>query len=233
VSVSNNVLPEGRQHMPVIAPAVVDAVEADVHRICTRYAARLQFHGWHHVNFVRTKAARFAVLNGAEVSVVESAALVHDVNYLVRRNSAAAAGSSLRLAILKRAGVPAHVRAWIDRIVDEAEMATRGRDISLEAQALSDADTLFKALPVTPVVLAHKYLEENGIGLRELANKICGEQQSVHDEGFYFYNPEAAAMYTHWAAANLQLWQCIRESLDDADVSSLLEAVNGTSAAAS
>lgn len=223
---------EDHEFGPVIAPAVVDAVEADVQRICTRYAARLQFHGWHHVSFVRTKAAHFAVLNGAEVSVVETTALVHDVNYLVRRNSAARAGSGLRLAILKRAGVPTPVAAWIDRIVDEAEMATRGREISLEAQALSDADTLFKALPVTPVVLAHKYLEENGIGLRELANKICGEQQSVHDEGFYFYNPEAAEMYTHWAAANLQLWQCIRESLDDADVSALLETVSNGSPAA-
>jgi uncharacterized protein len=212
--------------VPVIPPAVVDAVEADVHRLCTRYAARLQFHGWHHVNFVRTKAARFAVLNGAEVSVVETAALVHDVNYLVRKNSSASAGSNLRLALLSRAGVPMHVATWIDRIVDEAEMATRGKDISLEAQALSDADTLFKALPVTPVVLAHRYLEENGIGLRELANKICGEQQGVHDEGFYFYNPEAAQMYAHWATANLQLWQCIRESLDDDDVSALLETVS-------
>ena len=97
--------------VPVIAPAVVDAVEADVRRICTRYAARLQFHGWHHVSFVRTKAARFAVLNGAEVSVVETAALVHDVNYLVRSNSSAAAGSDLRLAILARAGVAPMSRA--------------------------------------------------------------------------------------------------------------------------
>ena len=230
MSVTENA-PAVHEIVPVIAPSVVDAVDADVHRVCTRYAARLQFHGWHHVSFVRSKAARFAVLNGAEVSVVETAALVHDVNYLVRRNSTASAGRGLRLAILSRAGVQPHVAGWIDRIVDEAEMATRGRDISLEAQALSDADTLFKALPVTPVVLAHRYLEENGIGLRELANKICGEQQSVHDEGFYFYNPEAAAMYTRWATANLQLWQCIRESLDDADVEDLLDAVSAPAVA--
>ena len=38
-------------------------------------------------------------------------------------------------------------------------------------------------------------------------------------------------MYTHWAAANLQLWQCIRESLDDDDVSALLETVKGSPAA--
>lgn len=216
-----------------ISPSVVAAVEADVHRICTRYAERLQFHGWHHVSFVRSKAAHFAKVNGSDASVVETAALVHDVNYLVRRNSNAAAGSRLRLAILSRAGVRLHVAHWIDRIVVEAEMATRGRDISPEAQALSDADTLFKALPVTPVVLAHRYLEENGLSLRELANKIVGEQQDVHDAGFYFYNPEAAATYARWAAANLQLWQCIKESLDDSDVASLLDAVNEHAAAAS
>ncbi|MFD1047704.1 HD family phosphohydrolase, partial [Kibdelosporangium lantanae] len=113
----------------------------------------------------------------------------------------------------------------IDAIVLEAEMSSRGADISLEAQALSDADTLFKALPVTPVMLAHKYLSENGVTLRELAHKIVGEQRGPHDAGFYFYNPDAKRMYSHWAAANLDLWQCIVESLDDASVNELLEAV--------
>jgi uncharacterized protein len=125
------------------------------------------------------------------------------------------------------------VARWIEDIVIEAEMATRGPDISREAQALSDADTLFKALPVTPVVLAHRYLEENGVTLRELANKIVGEQQDPHDEGFYFYNPEAAATYSRWATANLALWQCIKESLDDTDVEELLDLVSENTAAAS
>jgi uncharacterized protein len=96
----------------------------------------------------------------------------------------------------------------------------------LEAQALSDADTLFKALPVTPVVLAHKYLQENGLSLRELAHKIVGEQVGVHDEGYYFYNPEAAATYSRWAGANLELWLCIKEAVDDPTVAELLDAVS-------
>jgi uncharacterized protein len=208
-----------------IDQATVDAVENRVHRLCRQYAERLQFHGWHHVGFVRAKAVDFAAHNGADRSVVEVAALVHDVNYLVRRNSPAAAGRSLRLEILAECGVPADVARWIDEIVDEAEMATRGRDISLEAQALSDADTLFKALPVTPVVLAHRYLRENGLSLRELAHKIVGEQCDVHDEGYYFYNPEAAATYSRWATANLQLWRCIKEAVDDPTVVELLDAV--------
>lgn len=210
-----------------VTDTALAVVERRVRQLCVKYAERLPFHGWHHVDFVRTKAVEFAGHNGAEKSVVETAALVHDVNYLVLRNSPAAAGQDLRLGILDDAGVRRRTARWIDEIIDEAEMAARGRDISVEAQALSDADTLFKALPVTPVVLAHRYLSENGVSLRELADKIVGEQCQVHDEGYYFYNPVAAAAYSRWALANLELWQCIKESLDDPTVEQLLHAVDG------
>jgi len=214
------------QPSDVLTSDVLTDVERRVWELCTRLAPRLQFHGWHHVSFVRDKAVHFAERNGSTVDVVHVAALVHDVNYVVRRNSPASEGSDLRQEILAEAGVDLGTAEWIDRIVDEAEMRTRHRDISLEAQALSDADTLFKALPVTPVVLAHKYLLENGITLRELAHKIVGEQQDKQDDGYYFYDPEAAATYTRWATANLELWQCIVESLDDPCVTDLLAAVS-------
>lgn len=209
-----------------LSKTIIDTLEKNVHELCLRYAERLPFHGWHHVSFVRAKAADFARHNGADVRVVEAAALVHDVNYLVQRNSPAAAGRSLRLDLLIDSGVPPRTAHRIDGIVDEAEMATRGPDISLEAQALSDADTLFKALPITPVMLAHRYLTENGLTLRELANKIVGEQRGAHDEGYYFYSPEAAATYSRWALANLELWQCIREAVDDPAVEDLLGAIS-------
>jgi uncharacterized protein len=209
-----------------ISTNVTADVERQVWSLCQRLAAKLQFHGWHHVSFVRDKAVHFATRNGSDVRLVEIAALVHDVNYMVRRNSLPVDGRELRMDILAEAGLPLVLAEAVDRIVDEAEMRTRHRDISLEAQALSDADTLFKALPVTPVVLAPKYLLENGITLRELAHKIVGEQQDKHDDGYYFYDPEAAATYSRWATANLELWQCIVESLDDPCVTTLLSAVS-------
>lgn len=202
---------------------VIDAVERRVRSLCLRFAARLPFHGWHHVRFVRDKAVEFAAAGGADVAVVEVAALVHDLNYIVARNSEAAAGRDLRLRILKRCGVEDAEAKWADDIVIEGEMRTRHRDISIEAQALSDADTLFKALPVTPVVLAHRYLSENGVSLRQLANKIVGEQRKPHDAGFYFYSERARDMYARWATANLELWQCIVEALDDPSVEELLD----------
>jgi uncharacterized protein len=207
-----------------VSSTATAAVARRVRELCQR-AGDLPFHGWHHVSFVRDKGARFAAANGADVSVVATAALVHDLNYLVRRNSPAAAGGTLRLDILAEAGITADTARWVDEIVVEAEMATRHRHISLEAQALSDADTLFKALPVTPVMLAHRYLSENGVSLRELATKIVGEQRGVHDAGFYFYSREAAAAYSHWASANLELWQCVVEALDDPSVNELLAAI--------
>jgi uncharacterized protein len=209
-----------------VTARAISEVEHEVWRLCRDLAAKLQFHGWHHVSFVRDKAVHFARRNGSDVPLVEVAALVHDVNYMVRRNSLPVDGRRLRLDILTRAGVPEDIATRVDEIVEEAEMRTRHRDISLEAQALSDADTLFKALPVTPVVLAPKYLEENGITLKELAHKIVGEQRDKHDAGYYFYDPEAAATYSRWVSANLELWSCIVESLDDPMVNNLLSAVS-------
>ncbi|MEU3643039.1 HD family phosphohydrolase [Lentzea sp. NPDC034063] len=209
----------------LIPRSVIADVEQRVRRLCEDLAAKLQFHGWHHVSFVRDKSVHFAGRNGAAADVVEVAALVHDLNYMVRRNSLPTDGEALRRKVLFVAGVSLGDIEWIERIVVEAEMRTRSRDISLEAQALSDADTLFKALPVTPVVLAHKYLQENGITLRELAHKIVGEQVGKADEGYYFYDSEAAATYTKWAETNLLLWKCIVESLDDPCVEDLLTKV--------
>ena len=100
-----------------VTKSSIDAVEQWVHQLCRRFAERLTFHGWHHVSFVRSKAVEFANANGAEVGVVETAALVHDVNYIVRRNSSASAGRGLRLEILSGAGVPRPTAGWVDRVI--------------------------------------------------------------------------------------------------------------------
>ena len=219
----NDTVGRARSAVPV---RVMDALSRAVRALYARYDSRLPFHGWHHVRFVRDKAIEFARANGADVRFVAAAALVHDVNYVVRRNSNVAAGRDLRTELLTSAGASPELARRVDRVVCEADMGARGREISLEAQALSDADTLFKALPTTPVVLAHRYLTETGASLRGLARKIVGEQQGPLDAGFYFYNPEAAARYSRWATANLALWRCILESLDDPVVDDLVRAVD-------
>jgi len=77
-------------------------------------------------------------------------------------------------------------------------------------------------------VLAHRYLAETGTSLRWLARKIVREQQGRLEQGFYFHDRDAAALYSGWAVASLTLWGCILESLDDPIVDDLVRAVDPT-----
>jgi uncharacterized protein len=169
----------------------------------------IPFHGLHHVSFVARNSRRFAGELGADAAAVELAALVHDVNYLVAARSDASAGSQLRKKILKDLGLDQDSIGMIENIVATAETRVRGPRISREAMALSDADTLFKALPITPVVLAPLYMRETGRSVRDLAEKIVGEQVPLRDRDIYFYSESAKKKYEHWGNANLALWSCL------------------------
>jgi uncharacterized protein len=186
----------------------------------------IPFHGLHHVNFVVANAKKFAHELDADAAKVEIAALVHDVNYLVAARSGVAAGQQLRYEILRQAGLDDDSAAEIEEIVATAETNVRDRYISAEAMALSDADTLFKALPITPVVLAPLYMRETGISVRDLAEKIVDEQVPLRDDGIYFYSASAKRKYARWGNVNLTLWSCIRESLDDPSVADVIEQVS-------
>lgn len=184
---------------------------------------KVTFHGWPHVSFVATNARRFAAELGANPAIAEIAGLVHDVNYLVSARSDASEGSHLRAKILRDVGLDDGSIEVIENVVIAAQTQTRGRDISREAMALSDADTLFKALPITPVVLSPLYMRETGLSIRELAEKIVDEQVPLREEEIYFYSESAKKRYEGWGDANLRLWSCILESLDDPSVVELIK----------
>jgi uncharacterized protein len=174
---------------------------------------------------VASKARSFAEELGADVATVEIAALVHDVNYLVAARGDASVGTCLRSSILRDAGLDQQSISLIEDTIVTSETHARGRDMSREAMALSDADTLFKALPITPVVLAPLYMRETGRSVRELAEKIVDEQVPLRDDGIYFYSESAKKKYESWGDANLTLWSCILEALDDPSVVELIEQV--------
>jgi uncharacterized protein len=181
------------------------------------------FHGWPHVSFVAKNAHKFAAELEADIPTAEIAALVHDVNYLVAARGGASVGSQLRAKVLRDASLDSYSISVIEDVVVTAETRTRGRDLSREAMALSDADTLFKALPVTPVILSPLYMRETGRSVRELAEKIVSEQVPLREDEIYFYSQSAKKKYERWADANLTLWACILESLDDPSVIELID----------
>jgi uncharacterized protein len=183
---------------------------------------KLLFHGWHHINFVRDKAIEFAKTIKADLFIVESAALVHDLNYFVKVYSRAKEGTKLRAKILKECGYEATEIKTIESTILECETGTRGKNMSLEGKALCDGDTLFKALPTTPVLFASKYIKESKIDIQVLANKIIEDQRRLLDADIYFYTPLAKKKYLRWAKDNMRLWENIHESLQDKNVQEML-----------
>lgn len=191
-------------------------------RLYRKKSKKLLFHGWHHINFVRNKALEFGKTIRANLFIVESAALVHDLNYFVKVYSRAGEGAKLRSRILSKCGYNSHEIKSIESVILECETATRGKNISLEGKALSDGDTVFKALPTTPVLFASKYITESKIDIQILANKIIKEQRKLLNSGIYFYTPLAKRKYLRWAKQHMQLWENIYDSLQDKDVQELL-----------
>jgi uncharacterized protein len=183
----------------------------------------LPFHGWHHISFVQKKSLEFGKPIGADLFFVESAALVHDINYMVQSFSDPEAGSTLRSDLLKEAGYIDLEIERIEKIILNADVARRGTTLSLEEQALSDADSLFKVLPITPVIFSAKYIAENKVDLLKLAQIIVRDQAPLMEEGIYFYTDLAKKKYLIWAKSNLELWSQILESLGDPDVQELLQ----------
>jgi uncharacterized protein len=186
------------------------------------FTRKVSFHGWPHVSFVAKNARKFAIELQADPFTAEIAGLVHDVNYLVDARSDAPEGAVLREKILSECGLDNHSISVIENVVVTAQTSARGRSISREAMALSDADTLFKALPITPVILSPLYMKETGRSLRELAEKIASEQVPLREEQIYFYSDSAKKKYEDWGDANLRLWSLILESLDDPSIVELV-----------
>lgn len=182
----------------------------------------LLFHGWHHIQFVTNKAVTFAKTINADVEVVEASALVHDLNYIVEVNSEPEAGTKLRASVLSKAGYSSEEINRIERIIDEAHTANRSAEISPEGMALSDGDTLFKALPITPILFSSKYITQNKIDLGKLAHKVLSEQRPLLEQGIYFYT-EDAKQYLKWAQANIDNMANVQEALEDPDVQELIK----------
>lgn len=205
-----------------LTPEVISELRERLMRRYETFTSGLPFHGWHHVEFVRARAVLYAAKNGSNVLIVEAAALLHDLNYMVKRNSRAGAGEELRRDILEDLNVSDMEISWIEQVICESEIEERDETASLEAQALSDADTLFKALPITPVLLANLYMKETGKSLAELCDHILTNQIPLFDRGIYFYDPDTRAQYREWAQANLRLWQCIGDSLREPEIQAIV-----------
>lgn len=200
----------------------IENLERSLELLYSKKKRDLPFHGWQHIIFVKNKSKIFSDELNADSFIVQSAALVHDLNYVIEKNSHSKSGNELRKSYLLSSGYSEAEIEKIERIIQEEDTSTRGKDISDEAKALSDADTLFKSLPITPVIFAEKYMKENNITISHLVQRIIVDQNKLMNEGIYFYTEHAKKNYLSWAKTNLDLWNNISNALEDEDVKTLL-----------
>ncbi len=198
-------------------------LKAVIEKLYQEKGQNLLFHGWHHIQFVFQKCSEFTDELGADRFLVESAALVHDLNHIIDPNSETEDGADLRKECLTKAGYTAAEISMIEDIVINAGIDQRTTTISPESKALSDADTLFKSLPITPLLFTSRYIQEKQSDIKTLATRIVAKQQRIMDSGFYFYSEIANKKYLAWAKTNLQLWNNIVECLDESEVETLIK----------
>lgn len=185
--------------------------------------SKLLFHGWHHIKFVLDKAVEFAGYLNANVEQVAAAALVHDLNYIFSDKLEPEAAKNQVIEYVTNAGYPKEFAEKIEIMLENAHLAYRGeRELSLEDKALADADTLFKALPTTPILFASRFITQNKYDIEKLGNKVVGEQEPLMQQGIYFYTEVAKERYLGWATANLALWKNVLEALKDPSVKEML-----------
>lgn len=189
-----------------------------------QHGGDLPFHGWHHIVFVTDKATALAQEIGyPDVDLITAAALTHDLNYLVDSYSRASEGKSLREKILIENGYTIDEIVHIEMIIVQGDLRNRDDDICIEAQILSDADTLFKSLPIMLPLFTPRYFVQTGIGIERLSNSIVEQQVPLLEKDIYFYTKPYCERYSEWARRNVELWVSIKDAIQDKDVQNLLE----------
>ncbi len=186
--------------------------------------AKLLFHGWHHIKFVHDKAIEFAQSLGCNVEKVAVSALVHDLNYIFSDKLEPEAARKNVLEYVIAAGYSEVYAQEVANLIEDSHVAYRvSRQLSDESKALADADTLFKAIPTTPILFASKFITQNKYDIEKLGHKVVEEQRPLMDAGTYFYTEIAKEKYLKWAKSNLEIWENVLESLQDEDIKRMLK----------
>ncbi len=200
----------------------LNILRSEIYKLYQTHSQILLFHWWHHIDFVVKKSIIFGKSIDANLFLVESAALVHDLNYIIEINSEPEIAAEYRAQLLHDYWYTKDEIHQIESIISEAHTGTRWKLISEEGKALSDADTLFKALPITPILFANNYIKQNQIDIEKLASKITKDQKLLLSSWIYFYTEIASSNYLHRARVNLMLRENIEDCLKDWDVKEML-----------
>jgi uncharacterized protein len=130
-------------------------------------------HDFDHVLRVTRLAERIAAAEGADVSIVRTAALLHDIGESQSRENHHLRGAAMAREILQ--GQPEAFVAAVAHAIEAHRFRADPAPATLEAQALSDADKL-DAIGAIGVARAYAYAGSHGTALwRRPWREIAGE----------------------------------------------------------
>lgn len=183
-------------------------------------ADSLPYHNFFHIKFVLKNSIYIAYHEGASLDLVKPSALLHDLNYVVCPGSDVKVGNELASSLLVESGYQRQEIQQIIHIINDSSSGTieKSPRFSIEAMVVSDADSTYKSLPVTPVLFAHKYMIENSVSLEDLAMDILSKQGGVLSGGSYFFTKTASSIYGKWALQNVRLWKDISTILSQSPI---------------
>lgn len=171
---------------------------------------KVLFHNWEHIQFVHDHAIEFAKELKCSEELVAVSALLHDLNYIYSNTTNPLNGENEIREFLNNVG---YLEDFINKVVEiiGQEDIERRKDnvLSDEAKALSDADSLYKIIPTTPLLKTYKFLEENNMSLEQLAEKILKDQTDLIESGRFFYTEIAKKKYGYLVENHLNLWKSV------------------------
>lgn len=170
------------------------------------------------------KTGHFAQHLGADIPLSQAAALTHDLNHVAHKGvwTESKEGALLRKQMLTDCKIQDDLIQRIEAIIQSCEIVHRGTNLSLEGQALSDADSLFKVLPSTPILFTAGMMKQTDWSIKRIAEKVVRDQLKLIESDTYFFSDYARQNYMHLARANIYQMRDLLETLNDDDIAHML-----------
>jgi uncharacterized protein len=172
--------------------ALIGKVEG---RIRSQFQGEGSGHDWYHIDRVRNTALAIASNEeGADLSIVELAALLHDVADWKFNQGDAKAGSRVAMKLLTELGAGENAKTRVCKIIDEVSFKGEGVNTaptSLEGGIVQDADRL-DAIGAIGIARAFAYGGSKG---REMYDP---DKKPVHHKTFEDYKAGQSTTVNHF-----------------------------------
>lgn len=166
-------------------------------------------HGWPHSSDVMDYCVEIGKEEGADLSILLAAALLHDVGFLYGGKSKyhSKIGGEECVPYLEKAGYESHEIKRIQHCIKAHNVRYEGIEPeTIEAKVLIDADTLDK-MDEGSYERAYKYMEEHKMSEQEFARGRVESRKRLLKEGKLWYTETGRKLIEPLVKKYLKYWK--------------------------